>query len=152
MLCRWFHLNRTSQLRWLVRAELQEGAPGVAGNERRERLWGTKVRRLLRPVAEHDPAPLDSGRLDRVDPDDLPGAVHCRHQHAPVKAGTARAEALRVAPVVALAQPASQGGPRQISPLQLLAQPLHRLRLQYAQPDPHYPRSTRLPRPVSSVI
>ena len=50
---------------------------------------------LLRPAAGDDPAPFDANRLDRVDPGELAGALHRgRDQHAPVEAGTARAEAL----------------------------------------------------------
>ena len=39
---------------------------------------------------------FDAGRLNRVDPGELAGTVHGgRYQHAPVEAGTARAEALQ---------------------------------------------------------
>ena len=51
---------------------------------------------LLSPATGYDPAPFDTGRLDRVDPGKLAGAVHRGgYQHPPVEAGTAGAEALQ---------------------------------------------------------
>ena len=40
-------------------------------------------------------------------------------------------------PLVLLARPATQGGARELAPPQLPSQPLHRLRLQDAEPNPH---------------
>ena len=46
---------------------------------------------LLRPVAGHDPVPLDAGRLGRIDPGEFAGAIHRGgYQHAPEEAGTAQ--------------------------------------------------------------
>ena len=58
----------------------------------------------------------------------------------------------RVAPPVPRAQSASQSRTRQLPPIQLLAEPLDRLRLQNAQTNPHAARSTQNPLPVSTVI
>ena len=61
----------------------------------REREWIHDRWPLLRPAAGLDPAPLDAGPLDCVDPGDLSGTVNRdQHQQAAIEAVTARTEAL----------------------------------------------------------
>lgn len=59
--------------------------------------------------------------------------------------------ALGIAPVLPLADPATQGRPRQLTLPQRLAQPSDRLRTENAEPYPPYSRSAQNTAPVLSV-
>ena len=99
-----------------------------------ETLQAAGEREQLRPPARGGPTVAAgwAGLRQRQ----LQAQLGGQPRQGPARRGRAQAP-LRIAPLVLLAQPAPQGRARQLPPLQLPSQPVHRLQLQHAQAHPH---------------
>ena len=133
------------------RAQLPLRTAGGHPQAHLAQLFQAAAERRPRPPQRVLPPPLTTARRARLRRRQLPPQLGRQARQGLARRGRAQFPA-RIAPAVLLAQPAPQCRPRQLPTLQLAAQPVHRLRLQDAQPYPHCSRSTSTVAPVLTVI